>query len=72
MCCSLTSLKNKTSKTTAVFGAGIVKDKSKTVDEETKRKFEEDNKTVRGISGLLTTNQSCNRFTFTRTYVLKS
>jgi len=39
---------NTASKTIAASGDGIVKDKPKTVDEETKKKFEKDSKTVNG------------------------
>jgi len=38
--------KNNTSETTVAFGDGT--DKYKIVNEETKKKFEKDNKTVRG------------------------
>jgi len=39
---------NNTAETTAASSDGIVKDKSKTIDEEINKKFEKDNKTVMG------------------------
>jgi len=39
---------NNTSEITATSHDGIVKDKSETVNEETKKKFEKDNKTIKG------------------------
>ena len=39
---------NNIFETTAASGDGIDKDKSKTIDEETKNKFKKDNKAVRG------------------------
>ena len=48
MLISVLTKENNTSKTTAACNDGVVKDKSKTVDEKTKKKFEKDNKTVGG------------------------
>ena len=45
--CGLTE-GNNTFETTTTSGDGIVKDRSKTIDKETKKKFEKDNKMVRG------------------------